>query len=90
MTNQAAQHRIGLVHVAQVPGAIKRVKASLGQFRRVADVMQPGRRFEQVGVVTEDESQAAGSRGDTLDMSPAAGERDLKQLACKLLSPQRQ
>jgi hypothetical protein len=90
MTDEAAQDRICMVHVAQVPGAIERMKTSLGQLRRVADVVQPSGGFEQVGVITENGSQDAGSRGDTLDMSPAAGEWDFEELARKLLSPKRQ
>lgn len=54
MRDQAAQHRVGEVCVAEVPGAVERMKAGLGQLRRVADVMQPPGCFEQIGVITED------------------------------------
>ena len=54
MRDQATQDRVGVVRVAQVPGAVERVKAGLGQVGRVADVMQPGGGFKQIGVVTED------------------------------------
>ncbi len=76
MTDQAAQDRIGMLHVAEVPGAVERMKASLHQFGRVADVMQPRGGFKQVGVLTQDRGKGLGSLSDSLDipvgMPPAA------------------
>ena len=54
MRDQAAQHRVGEMCVAQVPGAVERMKAGLDQLGRVADVVQPRSGFEQIGVITED------------------------------------
>ena len=41
-------------HVAEVAGTIERVKARVGEFGRVADVVEPRGGFEQFGVVAED------------------------------------
>src|ERR1700730_8314200 len=55
--DRPAQHRVGMLDVAEVPGAVERAKVRVGEFRRVADVMQPRGSFEQVGIVTQDRSQ---------------------------------
>jgi hypothetical protein len=60
-----------VLNVAEVAGTVEWVKAHVGKFRRVANVMQPGGGFEQFGVVTEDRSERASLCGDTFDVSPA-------------------
>jgi hypothetical protein len=87
MRDQAAHNRIGEVRVVQVPGAVKRMKASLGQLGRVADVMQPRGGFEQIGVLTEDRRKGSGSRSDPLNMRPTARKGDFEVLASKFLGP---
>ena len=87
MRDQAAQDRVGKVCVAQVPGAVERMKAGLGQLGRVADVMQPRGSFEQIGVVSEDRGKGSGSRGDPLNMRPTAREGDFEVLASEFFSP---
>jgi hypothetical protein len=61
-----------MLNVAEVTGAIQRMEAGIGQFGRVADVMQPRCGFEQVGVIAEDDGERAGLRRDALDVRPAA------------------
>jgi hypothetical protein len=57
--DQPAQHGIGVLGVAQVPGAVERVEACRGQAGRVADVVQPRDGFRQVSVRAENRCQAA-------------------------------
>jgi hypothetical protein len=71
--DQTAQQGAGVLGVAQVPGAVKRVEARRGKAGGVADVVQPRRGFDQVGVHAEDTCQAACPGGDALDVRPAAG-----------------
>ena len=73
--------------MAEVAGSVERVKASVGDLRRVTEVMQPCGGFEPAGVVAEDGSERAGLRGDTLDVSPAARKRDFEELACQFSGP---
>jgi len=87
MRDQTAQDRIGEVRVAQVLGAVERVKAGLGQLGRVADVMQPRSGLKQIGVITEDRRKGSGSRSDPLNMRPTARKRDFEVLTSKLLGP---
>jgi hypothetical protein len=72
--DQPAQHGVGVLGVAQVPGAVEGVQARVGKARRIADVVQPCGGFQQIGVSAENRRQAARPRGDTLDVCPAAGE----------------
>ncbi len=73
--------------VAEVPGAVERMKAGLDQLGRVADVMQPRGGFEQIGVLAEDRGKGPGSRGDPLNMRPAARKRDLEVLTSEFFGP---
>ena len=67
--DQPARHDLGVLGVAQVPGSVELVQAGDGEAGGVADVVQPGGGFEQVGV--EDGCQAACTGGDALDVRPA-------------------
>ena len=71
--DQAAQHRVGVLDVAEVAGAVQAVQAGVGEFGEVADVVQPGGGLEQVGVGAEGTAEGAGPGGDALDVGPAAG-----------------
>ena len=75
MGDQSAQQGVGMLDVAQVPGAIELVQASEGKAGGVADVVQPGGGFQQIGVRAEGWRQAACPRGDALDMCPAVGRK---------------
>jgi hypothetical protein len=44
--DQAAQHGVGVLGVAQVPGAVELVQARDGDARGVADVVYPGGGFQ--------------------------------------------
>jgi hypothetical protein len=44
--NQPAQHRVGVLDVAEVAGTTEWMKAPVGEFGRVADVVEPGGGFE--------------------------------------------
>ena len=79
MGDQSAQQGIGAPGVAQVPGAIELVQAREGKGGGVADVMQPGGGFQQVGVRAEDGRQGACPCGDALGVRPAAGKRLLQE-----------
>jgi hypothetical protein len=87
MRDQTAQDRVGEMCVAQVPGAVERMKAGLDQLGRVADVVQPRSGFEQIGVITENRGKRSGSRRDPLNMRPAAGEWGFEVLASEFLGP---
>jgi hypothetical protein len=73
MCDQSAQHGVGVLGVAQVPGAIKFVQAGGGEAGCVADVVQPGGGFQEIGFRAEDQCQAACPGGGALDVRPAAG-----------------
>ena len=87
MCDQPAQHGIGVLGVAQVPGAIELVQAGGGEARGVADVVQPGGGFEQFGVRPENRRQAACPGGDALDMRPAAGQGLLEECPGEPFAP---
>ena len=71
-----------MLDVAEVAGTVERVKACVYQLGRVADVMEPGGGFEQIGVAAKDRGERPSPRGDTLDVSPATRKRDFEELAC--------
>jgi hypothetical protein len=85
--DQPAQHGIGVLGVAQVPGAVELVQAGGGEVGGVADVVQPRGGFQQVGVRAENGCQAACPVGDALDVRPAAGQRFLEEYPGDLLRP---
>ena len=85
--DQPAQQGIGVLGVAQVPGAIELVQAGGGEAGGVADVVQPGGGFDQVGVRAENRCQAACPGGDALDVSPAAGQGFAQECPGELFAP---
>ncbi len=87
MGDQAAQHGVGVFGVAQVAGTIEWVEACHGQAARVADVVQPGCGFQELGVRAEHGCQAAGLRCHALDVRPAAGEGALEECLGELSGP---
>ena len=87
MSDQPAQHPVGVLDVAQVAGAIEPMQAGSGQLGQIADVVQPRGDLQESGVSAESRCQAAGSRGDTLDVCPAAGERDAEKRPGEIFSP---
>ena len=87
MGDQPAQHGVGVLGVAQVPGAVELVQARDGKVGCVADVVQPRGGFQQIGVRAENRRQAACPGGDALDVRPAAGERFLEECPGELLRP---
>ena len=88
--DQPAQQGVGVLGIAQVPGAIELVQAREGKAGRVADVVQPGGGFQQIGVRAENGCQAACPGGDALDVGPAAGEGFLEECLGKLFGPRSQ
>jgi len=52
--DQPAQHGVGVLGVAQVPGAVELVQARGGETGGVADVVQPCGGFQQLGVCAQD------------------------------------
>ena len=71
--DQPAQQGIGVLSVAQVPGAVELVQAGGAEAGGVADVVQPGGGFEQVDVRAEDRYQAACPGGDAPGRAPSGG-----------------
>jgi hypothetical protein len=78
VSDEATQHCVGVLGVAQVPGAVEGVQARQGEARRVADVVQPRGGFQEICVGAENWRQAACLSGDALDMRPAAGRGTLR------------
>jgi hypothetical protein len=85
--DQSAKHGVGVLHVAQVSGAVECVQVRGGQVGRVADVVQPCGGFQEIGVSAENGCQAPCSPGDALDVCPAAGEGLLAEFLCELFGP---
>ena len=73
MRDQTAQHRVGVLDIAEVAGAVQAMQPGLGEIGKVADVVQPGGGFEQIGVGADGRREAARAGGDSLDVGPAAG-----------------
>jgi hypothetical protein len=82
--DQSAQQDVGMLGVAQVPGAIELVQARKGKDGSVADAVLPRGGFQQIGVCAEDGRQTACPRGDALDVGPAAREGFLQECPGKL------
>jgi hypothetical protein len=59
MGDQLAWQGVGVLGVAQVPGAIELMQARAGKAGGVADVVQPRGGFQQIGVRAENGCQAA-------------------------------
>jgi hypothetical protein len=85
--DQPAQNGIGMLGVAQVPGAVELVQTGGGEAGGVADVVQPRRGFQQLRVRAENRCQAACPGGDALDVRPAAGQKFLEVCPGELLRP---
>jgi hypothetical protein len=90
MGDQPAQHDVGVLGVAQVAGAVEGVRACHGEGGRVADIVQLGGSFQEIGVSAEYSRQAACPRGDSLHVRPAAGEGLLEKCPGKMFSPRSQ
>ena len=71
--DQPAQQGVGVLGVAEVPGAVELVQAREDKAGGVADVVQPGGGFQQVGVRAEDRYQAACPGGDAPGRAPSGG-----------------
>ena len=78
---------VGVLGVAQVPGAVELVQARDGEAGCVADVVYPRGGFQEIGVRAENRCQAAGPVGDALNVRPAAGEPLLEESPGELLRP---
>jgi hypothetical protein len=87
MRDQPARHGIGVLGVAQVPGAIELAQAREGKPGDLADVVQPRGGLHQLGVRAENRCQAACPRGDALGVRPAAREGPLEERPGVLLRP---
>ena len=87
MCDQPAQQGVGVLGVAQVPGAVELVQAREGKAGGVADVVQPCGGFQQIGVSAENGCQAACPGGDALGVRPAAGKRLLQECPGQLFGP---
>ena len=68
-----------MLYVAEVAGAIERMKARVGEVGRVADVVKPRGGFDQVGVLAKDGSEGAGLCGDTFDVGPEIGRASCRE-----------
>ncbi len=73
--------------IAQVTGTVERVQARHSQARHVADVVQPRRGFQEIGISAEDVCQTACPRGDAVDVRPAAGQGFLQECPGEMFGP---
>ena len=87
MGDKPAQHSVGVLGIAQVPGTVQGVQARYGQTGSVADVVQPRGGVHEIGVRTENGCQGACPRGHTLDMRPAAWEGLLQERLGEMFGP---
>jgi len=87
MSNQSAQHGVGVLGVAQVTGTVRGVQARHGQAGRVADVVQPRSSFQEISVRAENSRQAACPRGNALDVRPPAREALMEKRLAETFSP---
>jgi len=87
MRDETAQHRVSVLDIAEVTGAVQAMQPGGGEFRKVADVVQPGSGFEQPGVGADGRREAARPGGDSLDVGPAAGKGIGEEGAGQALSP---
>jgi hypothetical protein len=78
-----ASARAIVVSAASIEG----LQARDGQAGRVADVVQPGGGFEQIGVSPENRGQAACPGGHALDVCPATGKVILEEYPGELPGP---
>ena len=78
---------VGVLGVAQVPGAVQGMQARHGQAGRVADVVQPRGGFQEIGISAENRGQAACACGNALDVRPAAGEEFLQECLGEVFGP---
>ena len=85
--DQAAQQRSGVLDVAQVAGAVQAVQAGIGEFGKIADVVQPRGGLDQLGVGAEGRAEGAGPGGDALDVRPAAGKSLREEDTGEVFSP---
>ena len=85
--DEAAKHVVGVLDVTEVSGSVERMEAGVDQLGGVADVMEPGSGFEQVGILAEDRPKSAGLPSNALAVCPAARQRNLKELAGDLFGP---
>ena len=85
--DQPAQHGIGVLGVAQVPGAIELMQTGGGEAGGVADVVQPRGGFQQTGARAGNRCQAACPGGDALDVCPAAGQGFAEECPGELFGP---
>ena len=87
MGDQSAQHGVGVLGVAEVPGAVQGVQAGHGKAGRVADVVQPRGGFQEIRIGAENGCQAACLGGDALDVRPAAGQGLLQECLGEMFRP---
>jgi hypothetical protein len=87
VSHQSAEHVTGLRGVAEVPGAVERVKAGVDEVGCVPDVVQQGGGGEQVGVGAQDGGETAGLGGNAQSVCPTSGQRCLQDRAGGLFRP---
>lgn len=87
VANEAAQQLIGMLDVAEVASAVEGVEAGDVQLGAVADVVEPRRSFEEIGVLTEDRGKAACPLGYSLGVLPASRQRLFQQCTGNFTRP---
>jgi hypothetical protein len=70
--DQAAEHGLGVLDIAQIPRAVEGMETGGGEPGCVADVVQDGGGLEQVGVLAKDGGEGPGRVGDPLYVRPTA------------------
>jgi hypothetical protein len=70
MVRHQPNHPIGKPPPPQEPCTVKRMKAGIDQTRRIADVVQPRRRHQDIAVVGHSRAQLRRTCADRLNVRP--------------------
>jgi hypothetical protein len=87
--HEAREGVVGVGHIAEVTSTVERMEARHGNLWAVADVVQPGGSFEEIGVVTKDGCQRVGLSGNALGVRPATRKWLFQQLTRNFSGPGR-
>ncbi|RZT17488.1 hypothetical protein EV649_5034 [Kribbella sp. VKM Ac-2569] len=73
MRDELAQHAVGAKNVAKVASPVERMEPRRAHSRRVSDVVQEGRCFDEFSSVAEHGRQLTRASGNALSVRPAPG-----------------
>lgn len=88
MSDQLVEGRVSAVDVAKIASTVEGVKPAFDEGRRIADVVQPGCRLDDLRRFrVEDAAQGSCLLPNRLRMSPTSGQGVSEQLFCQALCP---